>query len=99
MADWRRGGPDALKPAKDRAQAAFQIGVLAEDRPEDLTEAYEAAIGNGVKWRDRIAARLKRIPQSCAIPEALQAPPRPRSGKCRGIVARRDTGVYHRANV
>ena len=45
--------------------------VLAEDRPDDLAEAYEAAIGNGVKWRDRIAASLKRMPQSFAILEAL----------------------------
>ena len=80
-------------------QAAFLIGVLAEDRPEDLAEADEAAIGNGVKWWDRIAASLKRMPQSFAILKALQAAPCPRSGKCRGIVARRETGVYHRANV
>jgi hypothetical protein len=80
-------------------QAAFLIGVLAEDRPEDLAEAHEVGIGNGVKWWDRIAASLKRMPQSFAILEALQAAPCPRSGKCRGIVARRETGVYHRANV
>ena len=71
VADRRRGGPDALKSVKDRAQAAFLIGVLAEDRPEDLREAYEAAIGTGVKWRDRIAASLKRMPQTLAILEAL----------------------------
>ena len=58
VADRRRGGPDALKSVKDRAQAAFLISVLAED-------------GNGVKWRDRIAASLKRMPQSFAILEAL----------------------------
>ena len=52
-------------------QAAFLIGVLAEDRPEDLAESDEPAIGNGVKWRDRIAASLKRMPQSFAILEAL----------------------------
>jgi hypothetical protein len=44
---------------------------LAEDRPEDLAGACEAAIGNGVKWQDRIAASLKRMPQSVAILEAL----------------------------
>jgi hypothetical protein len=54
-----------------RVWAAFLISVLAEDRPEDLAEAYEAAIGNGVKWRDRIAASLKRMPQTFAILEAL----------------------------
>ena len=71
VADRRRGGPDALKSVKDRAQAAFLIGVLAEDRPEDLAEAYEAAISNGVTWRDRIAASLKRMPQTFAILDAL----------------------------
>ena len=71
VADRRRGGPDALKSVKDRAQAAFLISVQAEDRPDDLAEACEAAIGNGVKWRDRIAASLKRMPQSFAIVEAL----------------------------
>ena len=75
VVDRGRGGPDALKPVKDRAQAAFLIGVLAEDRPEDLAEADEAAIGDGVKWWDRIAASLKRMPQSFAILEALQAAP------------------------
>jgi len=54
-----------------RAQAAFLISVLAEDRPEDLAEAYVAAIGDGVTWRDRIAASLKRMPQTFAILDAL----------------------------
>ena len=71
VADRRRGGPDALKSVKDRAQAAFLIAALAEDRPDELREAYEAAIGNGVKWRDRIAASLKRMPQTFALLEAL----------------------------
>ena len=54
-----------------RAQAAFLIAALAEDQPEELREAYEAAISNGVKWRDRIAASLKRMPQTFALLEAL----------------------------
>ena len=71
LADRRRGGPDALKSRKDRAQAAFLIAALARDRPEALRLAYEAAIGNGVTWRDRIAASLKRMPQTFAVLEAL----------------------------
>jgi len=67
----RRGGPDSPESVKDRAQAAVLIGVLAEDRPEDLRQAFEVAIGNGVEWRDRIAASLKRMPQTFAILEAL----------------------------
>jgi len=62
---------DPASWCRSPGQAAFLIGVLAEDRPEDLAEADEAAIGDGVKWRDRIAARLKRMPQSFAILEAL----------------------------
>lgn len=65
------GGPDALNSVKDRAQAAFLIAALAADRAEALRDAYEVAIGKGVTWRDRIAASLKRMPQTFAILEAL----------------------------
>ena len=49
----------------------FLIAALARDRPEALRLAYEAAIGNGVTWRDRIAASLKRMPRTFAVLEAL----------------------------
>ncbi len=71
VADRRRGGPDALKSIKDRAQAAFLVEVLAEDRPQDLTDAYETAMGNGPGWRQRIAASLARMPETRARLEAL----------------------------
>ncbi|MCA3557863.1 MAG: hypothetical protein IOC71_06425 [Rhodobacter sp.] len=71
VADRRQGGPAAAKARKDRAQAAFLIAALARDRPEALRLAYEAAIGNGVRWRDRIAASLKRMPQTFSVLEAL----------------------------
>lgn len=64
VADRRRGGPDQLKARKDRAQAAFLIAVLAEDRPDDLAEAYEDALRRGPRWRERIAASLKRMPET-----------------------------------
>jgi hypothetical protein len=64
VADRRRGGPDALKSEKDRRQAAFLIEVLAEDRPDELREAYEDALSRGPKWRERIAASLKRMPET-----------------------------------
>jgi hypothetical protein len=43
VADRRQGGPDQAKARKDRGQAAFLIGILAEDRPDDIREAYEDA--------------------------------------------------------
>ena len=64
VADRRRGGPDQLKARKDRSQAAFLIAVLSEDRPDELAEAYEDALSRGPRWRDRINATLKRMPQT-----------------------------------
>jgi hypothetical protein len=64
VADRRKGGPDATKAAKDRAQAAFLIDVLSQDRPDDLAEAYADAVGRGPRWRERITASLEKLPQS-----------------------------------
>lgn len=61
IADRRRDGPDSLKTHKDRMQASFLIEILAEDRPDDLREAYEDAMTTGPHWRDRINATLKRL--------------------------------------
>ena len=60
-------GPDRLKARKDLAQADFLIRVLAEDRPGDLADAYGDALDRGPKWRDHIAASLKRLPQVAAL--------------------------------
>ena len=38
------------------------IRILAEDRPDDLAEAYEHALSQGPRWRDRIASSLGRMP-------------------------------------
>jgi hypothetical protein len=64
VADRRKGGPDQLKARKDRAQAVFLIRVLAEDRPNELLEAYEEALSQGRRWRERIEASLKRMPET-----------------------------------
>jgi len=64
VADRRQGGPDQLKARKDRAQAAFLVAVLAQDRPDDLAEAYEDALARGPRWRERIGASLKRMPET-----------------------------------
>lgn len=71
VADRRQGGPDAIKSVKDRAQAAFLARVLAEDRPDDLREAYEDAMGRGPQWRERIGRSLTRMPATAALLAAL----------------------------
>lgn len=58
----RREGRDRIKAQKDRAQAAFVMRALAQDRPEDLTLAYTEAMAQGPKWRERLAAALARLP-------------------------------------
>ena len=66
VANRRRTGVDALKSRKDRAQAAFLIEALAEDRPEELREAYEIAKQNGPSWRSHLEATLARLPETTA---------------------------------
>lgn len=62
IADRRRDEADRLKATKDRAQAAFLIDILADDRPDDLGEAYEDAVSRGPRWRERIASTLAAAP-------------------------------------
>jgi hypothetical protein len=64
VADRRQGGPDQLKARKDRAQTEFLVAALAEDRPDELAEAYEDALSRGSRWRERIEASLKRMPET-----------------------------------
>jgi hypothetical protein len=69
VADRRR--TDRIKSIKDRAQAAFLIRALAEDRPDDLREAMEDARGRGPKWNRHIDASLARMPDTAAILAAV----------------------------
>jgi hypothetical protein len=62
VADRRRDGPDGFKARKDRDQARFLVKVLAEDRPDELAEAYTDALSRGPKWQARLEASLKRLP-------------------------------------
>jgi len=62
VADRRKEGPDSLKSMKDRAQAAYLIDILTEDRPDDLAEAFEDACSRGSRWRERLTATLRRMP-------------------------------------
>lgn len=56
----RRRDRDALKARKDLLQAEFLISVLAQDRPDDLADAYQDAISRGAKWRERLERALER---------------------------------------
>ena len=67
----RRRAQDRMKSAKDRAQAAVLIEVLARDRPEDLAEAYEDALERGPRWRMRLDASLAWMPDTAARLAAL----------------------------
>ena len=62
VADRRHGGPDQAKSVKDRGQASFLIDVLAQDRPDDLAEAYADALSRGPRWRHRINSSLAKMP-------------------------------------
>lgn len=64
VADRRRSGPSKLKARKDRAQADLLIEVLSEERPAELADAYEDAMGRGPAWRNRILASLSLMPQA-----------------------------------
>ncbi|MGV8987254.1 MAG: GSU2403 family nucleotidyltransferase fold protein [Cypionkella sp.] len=63
----RREGRDRIKAEKDRRQARFLIEALAEDRPDDLAEAYADALSKGPNWRERLANTLTRMPDMRAI--------------------------------
>ena len=59
----RRAETARGKAVKDLAQAESLIEVLGEDRPGELSLAYEAALQKGPKWRNAIAASLKQRPR------------------------------------
>jgi hypothetical protein len=71
VADRRSDGADRGKAAKDRAHAGFLIRVLAADRPEDLRDARDDALSRGPRWRERIEASLRLMPD---IRDMLAAP-------------------------
>lgn len=71
VADRRRDGAGSLKASKDREQAAFLIEAMAEDRPDDLSRAYAAAMEVGPRWREHIANSLKRMQDTGTILNSL----------------------------
>lgn len=71
VADRRKDGPENLKSRKDLQEAELLVSVLAEDRPTDLKEAYESAMGNGAQWRNRIQRSLKRLPETARLIDSV----------------------------
>lgn len=62
VSERRRDRGDAIKSRKDLLQAEFLITALAEDRPDDLADAYEDARSRGPRWRDRLDQALEKSP-------------------------------------
>lgn len=73
VADRRQAGRDSLKAHKDLRQAAFLIRALAEDRPDDLADAYRDARESGPRWRARLDASLERLPETRDLLAKLSA--------------------------
>jgi len=69
----RRVASATAKAAKDVAQAAVLIRVLAEDRPDELEEAYRDARGRGPSWRAHLDRGVRRLPEDAgrALAESL----------------------------
>lgn len=67
VSDRRRNGPDRAKATKDLMQAELLIAILAEDRPSDLSAAFEDAMERGPRWRERIGRSLERSPVSARL--------------------------------
>lgn len=58
----RRSGGFTGKSAKDLAQSAWLIDVLARDRPYELWQAWSDLNARGPKWRALAKASLDKIP-------------------------------------
>jgi hypothetical protein len=72
VSERRLRGEDNLKARKDRAQAAFLIGVLAQEDPYALAEAWTTARAKGPAWCEALDAALTRLPDTA---EALRRLP------------------------
>lgn len=58
----RRVSSAAAKARKDIEQSAALIRVLAEDRPDELEEAFVEACGRGPSWREAVDRGARRLP-------------------------------------
>jgi len=51
-----------VKARKDVEQSAALIRILAENRSDELEQAFEEAIAQGLSWRDHISHGVRRLP-------------------------------------
>ena len=58
----RRAFSAAAKAAKDIEQSAALIRVLAEDRPDELDDAFVEARARGPSWREAVDRGARRLP-------------------------------------
>jgi len=58
----RRVSSAAAKARKDTEQSAALIRVLAEDRPDELEDAFSEARGRGPSWREALKRGARRLP-------------------------------------
>ena len=58
----RRNRANRQKARKDLDQARDLIEVLSVDRPDDLEDAFDAAVSSGPTWRDLIEKSLAQRP-------------------------------------
>lgn len=57
----RRASPAAAKARKDIEQSAALIRVLAEDRPDELEDAFAEARERGPSWREAVDRGARRL--------------------------------------
>jgi len=58
----RRGSSAGAKARKDIEQSAALIRVLAEDRPDELEDAFAEARERGPSWREAVDKGARRLP-------------------------------------
>jgi hypothetical protein len=62
----RRALTDSAKARKDIEQAAALIRVLAEDRPDELEQAFTDARDRGPSWQRQVDKGARRLPPDAA---------------------------------
>lgn len=71
VADRRLSGPSSGKSQKDLMQAHLLIKILAEDRPDELLDAYKIALNSGPQWKARLENSLKKRPDTAQLLKSL----------------------------
>lgn len=58
-----RASSAAVKAMKDIEQSATLIRVLAEDRPDELEDAFVEACARGPSWKEAVDRGTRRLPR------------------------------------